>query len=243
MGRTVCDDQAISTIHEMAGQPVELLPTRALYIPESATLLVADLHLGKAAAYRRLGQPVPQGTTSETLRRLSEALASRPVKRLVVLGDFLHSAHVHLANQTLAAIAAWRQIHSHLAITLIRGNHDDKAGDPPPHWAIEVVDEPYAIGDFVCRHAYQADRQTREKAFTLAGHVHPVVTIKGRARERVRLVCFVVGPDYCLVPAFGAFTGGHEYAQNQHETLYAIAQERVFAVPFQRASHGRQAWP
>jgi len=219
-------------VHEMAGHPVELLPTRALYVPGLKTMLVADLHLGKAAAYRRLGQPVPQGTTSETLRRLSEALASRPVNRLVVLGDFLHSAHVHLAPQTLAAMAAWRLKHSTLAITLVRGNHDDKAGDPPDDLAIEVVDEPYTIDGFQCRHAYMADSGSNEKGFTLAGHVHPVVTLKGRARERVRLVCFVVGPGYCLVPAFGAFTGGHEYAQSRHETLYAIAQDRVFAVPF-----------
>jgi len=236
-------ERDIPAVHEMAGQPVELLSTRALHIPRSATLLVADLHLGKAAAYRRLGQPVPQGTTSETLSRLSEALASRPVKRLVVLGDFLHSAHVHLAHQTLAAIDAWRQKHSDLEIILIRGNHDDKAGDPPAPWHIKVVNEPYAIDGFHCRHEYLADYQTNEKIFTFAGHVHPVVTLKGRARERVRLVCFVVGPDYCLVPAFGAFTGGHEYAQSRHETLYAIAQERVFAVPFQGRSHGRQGSP
>ena len=31
---------------------------------------MADLHLGKAATYRALGQPVPAGTTRENLARL-----------------------------------------------------------------------------------------------------------------------------------------------------------------------------
>ncbi len=74
------------------GQTITLLPQRAVYLNGSQTLLVADLHLGKAATYRKLGQPVPQGTTTDTLTRLSLAIEGQPVKQLVVLGDFLHAA-------------------------------------------------------------------------------------------------------------------------------------------------------
>lgn len=223
-------------------QTLELLPDRAIYLANSQTLLVADLHLGKAAAYRRLGQPVPQGTTTETLMRLSEVLISRPVKHLVVLGDFLHSAHVHRAPQTLAAIAAWRNQHSDLVITLVRGNHDDKAGDPPVNLDIAVVDEPFAVDGFDCRHEQRMDRLLENQAFVFAGHTHPVVTIRGRGHDRLRLVCFVVGRKYCLVPAFGAFTGGHEHQRLHGETLYAIAHDHVIALPYQ-ATKRRQSWP
>ena len=54
-----------------AGHTVWLLPEHALWWPEGGVLFVADLHLGKAATYRALGQPVPSGTTTENLRRLS----------------------------------------------------------------------------------------------------------------------------------------------------------------------------
>lgn len=217
------------------GQTVTLLPQRAVYLNDSQTLLVADLHLGKAATYRKLGQPVPQGTTSETLARLSVAIQNQPVKQLVVLGDFLHAAQVHKATQTLSAIEQWRARHSTLAITLVRGNHDDRAGDPPKALGIDVVDEPFSVEGFACRHALPHSPRSHAQGFAFAGHTHPVVTLQGGARDRLRLLCFVVSPDACILPAFGAFTGGHEHQPTRGETLYAIADDAIFAIPGQRS--------
>ena len=237
------NNQAV--VIEALCQTVTLLPQRAVYLNDAQTLLVADLHLGKAATYRKLGQPVPQGTTTETLARLSAVLQSRPVKKLVVLGDFLHAAHVHQAAQTLAAIEQWRARHAALSITLVRGNHDDRAGDPPKALGIDVVDEPYCFKGFECRHAlpHHANHvlEDQAQAFAFAGHTHPVVTLQGRARDRLRLLCFVVSPRTCILPAFGAFTGGYEHQATQDETLYAIADEAIFAIPGQRSKqrHGR----
>ncbi len=39
--------------------------------------LVADAHIGKALRFRRLGVPVPHGTTGETLDRLSALIESQ----------------------------------------------------------------------------------------------------------------------------------------------------------------------
>ena len=53
---------------ELAGRTLWLLAEKAVYWPEQQALLIADIHFGKAAAYRRLGQPVPHGTTDANLR-------------------------------------------------------------------------------------------------------------------------------------------------------------------------------
>jgi hypothetical protein len=45
--------------------------------PTRHTLLVADAHIGKAVAFRRLGVPVPRRHHGATLQRLSEAGAHR----------------------------------------------------------------------------------------------------------------------------------------------------------------------
>ena len=47
------------------GERLHLLPERAVWWPAAGLLLVADVHLGKAATFRRLGQPVPAGTTAQ----------------------------------------------------------------------------------------------------------------------------------------------------------------------------------
>lgn len=73
-------------------EAVELLPEHAVWWPAARTLLVADLHLGKAASFRAQGLPVPAGTTRENLHRLEALLARHPAERLVFLGDFLHAA-------------------------------------------------------------------------------------------------------------------------------------------------------
>ena len=93
-------------------------------------LFIADLHLGKAATYRALGQPVPSGTTGANLQRLSQLIAHYQPAQLVFLGDFLHAAQARTPT-LLAALADWRAAHPDLACTLVRGNHDSRAGDPP----------------------------------------------------------------------------------------------------------------
>ncbi len=210
---------------ELAGIPVALHPSGALWLPELHTVLVADAHFGKAVSFRKLGVPVPSGTTTDNLHRLSALLQETQAQRLIFLGDFLHSARSHAAP-TLAALAAWRAQHTQLAIMLIRGNHDDRAGDPPASLNIEVVDEPLPLGPFaLCHHP-----QPVPGAYVLAGHWHPCITLHGRARQRLRLPCFWFGEQVGILPAFGAFTGMHPIERVQGDRVYAVAGDVVREV-------------
>ena len=121
-----------------AGVRLQLHPSGAAYLPDADTLLVADAHFGKALTFRRLGVPVPQGTTRQTLQQIDDLLLQTGAGQLVFLGDFLHSAEAH-APSTQRALADWRAQHAQLALTLVRGNHDDRAGDPPASLGIDVV--------------------------------------------------------------------------------------------------------
>jgi uncharacterized protein len=47
---------------DLAGEPAVLYPERALYLPAHQALLVADVHWGKAAAFRADRVPVSCGT-------------------------------------------------------------------------------------------------------------------------------------------------------------------------------------
>src|SRR5215218_8746329 len=102
----------------LAGEDALLHPTGTLYLSAHRTLLVADAHFGKAVSFRKLGVPVPKGTTSETLARLDTALADTGAERVVFLGDFLHSVRSHAAG-TLGVLHEWRASHADLAITLV----------------------------------------------------------------------------------------------------------------------------
>ena len=211
---------------QWANESLHLLPEHALWWPATHTLFIADLHLGKAASYRQLGQPVPAGSTQDNLQRLTQLIERHAPRHIVCLGDFLHAA----AGRTpavLQALRAWRDQHPALRITLVRGNHDSHAGDPPHELGIEVVDEPWLIGPFAaCHHP-----QVHPTHFVLAGHTHPVVNLQGAARDRLRLPCFVKDERQVTLPAFGAFTGGHAVARQPGRRLYAVGGARVWAIP------------
>jgi DNA ligase-associated metallophosphoesterase len=205
-----------------------------VFLPAQRTVLVADPHFGKAVSFRRLGVPVPRGTTTETLDRLSALVADSGAQRIVFLGDFLHSARSHAAG-TLGAIGRWREAHPRLHLTLVRGNHDDRAGDPPAGLGIEVVDEPLPLGPFALCHY----PKPVAGAYVLAGHWHPCISVKGRAFERLRLPCFWFGDDsgarpesaVGVLPAFGAFTGMHRIEPRAGDRIFPVAGDVVRAIP------------
>src|SRR5512144_2160135 len=134
----VATRDAVCTVR---GEDLLLLPERAVFWRRTRTLFIADPHFGKAAAFRSAGVPVPAGTTEGTLARIDATLARTGAARLVFLGDFLHARQGRSAA-TVAALGAWRERHGELDVVLVRGNHDRRAGDPPPELRICCVDAP-----------------------------------------------------------------------------------------------------
>lgn len=209
----------------LEGEELWLLADKALYWPARECLLIADAHFGKASAYRSLGQPVPQGTTTANLERLDKLLAALPCAQLIFLGDFLHGPGSH-ASGTLSAIRAWRERNPALAMTLIRGNHDKRAGDPPVDLRIEVIAEPLLMGPFALQHEPDA----HPSHHVLAGHVHPVYRLRGKGRQRLRLPCFQIGERVSLLPAFGAFTGGYAVEHDDDHRVFVIGDHAVWPI-------------
>ena len=209
-----------------AGEVLWLLPERAIWWPAQRVLWIADLHLGKAATYRALGQPVPAGTTRENLERLNQLLHHYQPTQLVFLGDFLHAAKGRTPS-LLNALAEWREDHQALQCVLVRGNHDSRAGDPPAALRMEVVDEPYLMGPFAaCHHP-----QNHATHFVLAGHLHPALNLRGSGRDQLRLACFCFEPRLAVLPAFGEFTGGWTVTSQPGRQLYAVGGQAVWRLP------------
>ncbi len=211
---------------EVGGARIGLLAQRAAYLIDERCLLVADAHIGKAVSFRRLGVPVPRGTTLQTLQTLSDAVAATGATRVVFLGDLLHSAHA-FAPATMQAFGEWRRRHAALDLMLVRGNHDSHAGDPPPELGVDCIDGPLHLGGLaLCHHP-----QPLPGAYVLAGHLHPCAVLGGRARERLRLPCFHFAASIGVLPAFGAFTGMHAVRPAPGERVFVIADDAVQPLP------------
>jgi len=227
---------------DFAGESLDLLPERAAWWERGATLFVADIHFGKAAAFRSAGLPVPGGTTAADVARLDALVRRQNAARLVILGDLLH-APTGRAEATMQTVSAWRDASPDLEVLLVRGNHDRRAGDPPPQWRMTCVDGPHALGPFTLAHEPDA---ARPGDFLLAGHLHPGVALQradGRAggmRER----CFwMIGAPRgaargrrragasLILPAFGAMTGMRAVRPRRGDRVFVVGPGEVVEVP------------
>lgn len=250
---------------EWNGERLGLHAQRAVSWPARRTLIVADAHFGKAAAFRAAGVPVPGGTTQNDLKRLDALLDQTRSTRLIVLGDFFHAASGRV-EQTMNALSQWRRERASLDIMLVRGNHDLHAGDPPADWGFTCVDEPLVDGPLAFRHALEeknraampgangsSDARRCSKAVkasqqadvlpTLAGHVHPCAVLRDDDGSTMRLPCFLFRPGEAILPAFGSFTGMHPVrpragmrGKASPDRIFVIGSGAVVEVK------GRSAW-
>jgi DNA ligase-associated metallophosphoesterase len=213
---------------QLHGEELDLHAERALYWPRRRTLIVADVHLGKDAVFRRAGLPIPAGSVASDLARL-EALVDRfAAERLLVLGDLLH-APLHPAKDAewVEQVAAFRARHASLAFEGVRGNHDRAPERIPSSWNLRWLDDATHEAPFVFMH----DARDDDRGYALGGHLHPVMRLNS-ATDSLRLPVFWMRARYGVLPSFGGFTGGHPIGSRvrRGERIYAVAPEGVIDI-------------
>lgn len=223
----------------IAGETLQLRHDRSIHWPAKQTLLMADPHFGKAATFRHAGIPVPDSTLEKDLQRLSQAIAETRCTRLIVLGDFFH-ARQGKDDSTLGKLTAWREQHNDasLRIDLVRGNHDQHAGDPPTAWRFHLHDEPW-LDDTLKPFVFQHHPGSDHRGHTLAGHLHPGVRLPGVRGASMPLPCFHVseadgdddGSGCTVLPPFGSFTGHKCIKAGRGDRVYVVTPETVVALP------------
>ncbi|RYY90354.1 MAG: ligase-associated DNA damage response endonuclease PdeM [Chitinophagaceae bacterium] len=210
-------------LFEFRGQRLWLSGQRALFWENEGLLLLSDLHLGKSGHFRKEGIAVPGAVMKEDMQCLLTLLQHFRPKQLVVVGDFFHSR----ANLELELFSRWRSDLPHQSIVLIRGNHDIL----PDEWyranAIEVVEGAMRVGEFCLAHD---PKDAPDGVYTFCGHVHPGIVLNGLARQSLRLPCFYFAGHYCILPAFGRFTGLANVHPKTGETVFLLAEGKVMKL-------------
>jgi DNA ligase-associated metallophosphoesterase len=216
---------APGTLIQIAGEALLARADATLFWPRESTLFVADVHLGKAASFRTAAVPVPVGTTASTLARLSAAIIESQAERVIFLGDLWHAKEGR-KQEIIDSLDDWRGLHQALEMILVEGNHDRRAGELPPQLNIRTVLEPHMEGPFALCH-YPCEIKG---SYCLAGHIHPSVTLRARARQSLNLPCFWFGQTTAVLPAFGDFTGTATIDPAPGDRVYVIADNRVHEV-------------
>jgi len=200
-----------------------LLGERALWWDRERTLILSDLHLGKAEDFQAAGIPVPSTVHDDDFERLEALLRKWSPRHVMVLGDLIHSARREYP-ELVARFTELRHAIRGVRWTLALGNHDVRGTEYLKTWGFDEIVTEVDHGGLLFAHDELRDRTG------VVGHVHPVVKLKV-GPDRMRLPCFVVGKTRLLLPSFGAFTGGYEITPGRGERIFVIAGREVVGVP------------
>lgn len=189
---------------------------------DQKTLILADLHLGKATHFRKNGIAVPAAIENENYARLSTLLLNNDITRVLILGDLFHSDFNEQWNIFLFFIKKFPAI----SFDLVKGNHDILEEVKYTSENLKIYLKSYESEGFLFTHEPQEDKIL----YNICGHIHPGVKIKGSGKQVLRLPCFYFNQKSGILPAFGAFTGLHILNVSQNDEIYGIIENEVLKL-------------
>jgi uncharacterized protein len=218
----------------LAGMVAILDMSGALFLRDSAMLILADMHLEKATSGARRGLFLPPYDSKVTLDLLTQTAAKYAPSRIVFLGDSFHDAHAPL-RLTDDSHTALQSLASTSELIWITGNHDPEI---PSTIAATCMSE-LSFAGLHFTHIPQRSAQAPQ----ISGHLHPVAIVNGRGRT-LRRRCFASDGTRMILPAFGAFTGGLNIKDKAFDGLFApkqlishvIGDQGIYSLPVTAAN-------
>jgi len=204
----------------LGGEHFVLTNQRALYWPRYRSLVLSDLHVGKAAHFRKHGMAVPSSVMHKDLDRLKGLCKFFDAKEIVVAGDLLHASE----NSDVAYFSRWLEELQGIETILVEGNHDRISKKRWKEIGVGAVLPELTRGPVTVVHEFKADFT----GFQINGHVHPGVVLQSKT-GRLRLPCFLHNPGSLLLPAFSTFTG-LDTTRTPKGDVYCFDEDSIFTI-------------
>jgi putative SbcD/Mre11-related phosphoesterase len=189
---------------------------RALWLTESRTLAIADLHLGYAWAHRHAGQMLPINVPNDTQERLLALLHEYQPEHIIVVGDIVHRAiaAAPIAKELCDLVDCCRGA---TKLTLVIGNHDRHIGGLLEGKPAEFVTHVHTGGCvFLHGDAGSAaatkeviESARRENQWIVMGHEHPSATLGDGVATWQKYPCFLICDGLIVLPAFSRWAAGN----------------------------------
>jgi len=201
-----------------------LHPYRGIFWEEKKILLVADLHLGKAAHFRKEGLAAPAGILQQNFSNLKKLLEDFTPVKVLFLGDLFHSR----LNKVWERFTEFLTDYPDISFELVKGNHDILPAAVYENSVMQIHEPPLTIEPFIFSHYPLALEDLQ--FYNFYGHLHPGVILEGLGKQVMKLPCFYFAKKQAVLPAFGAFTGLSMVYPQAGERVFVIAEEEVIEV-------------
>lgn len=207
---------------ECKGEVLELTNQRVLFWKEQKSLILSDLHIGKSAHFQKSGIAIPS-TLQEDLTRLAQLIEHFDAGKLIIVGDLFHAEY----NKELTIFKDWLQQFTTVKLQLVLGNHDRLKQSIYTDFNIEVFKTDLKLKQLQFVHDFD---EISEDFFTISGHIHPGVFIKGKGKQRIKLPCFQVTQNQLILPAFSLFTGLNTRQSLQNCKNFCFTDDGIFEI-------------
>ena len=180
---------------------LEMLPSRALFLPETKELLICDIHLGKAEYFQKNGIPLTNNSDENNFSRIKKIVNKYSPKKLIILGDLFHSKFS--IDKTLQKKVEYLPKQLKTNIELILGNHD--VGCDIKSLKIFNIRKTKNI-----IFSHEPVNLENNKTLNICGHYHPKLYLKNKG-DKLSFRCFAMDiyKNVLYLPAFGDLTGGY----------------------------------
>lgn len=203
------------------GEEIILDRERAIFLTNEKLLAISDLHLGKAAHFRKAGIQVPSTLAQSDLQRLEKLIEKYQPKTLLINGDMFHHGH----NTDIDNFELWKQQQQQLEFVLVKGNHDKLEEQHYQRLDIKLYEPSYCTAKFCFIHDSLDCEE--EELYPISGHIHPGIALVGKAKQRLHFPCFYFGSEYAVLPAFSTFTGLSMVKPKTTDQVFAITPLKV----------------
>lgn len=176
-------------------------PSGALWLDESRTALLADVHLGYGWALRRRRQLGP--VQDKVQQKLIATIADLKPRAVVFVGDVVHAPRPGL--QERASIeTALHGLSEQAELILIPGNHDRRFLKDYPGAPVRVASE-WRQDGLVAVHGHILPTTDDH---LIVGHIHPALGVVDHAGATQKLPVFLTSKRVTVLPAFSPLSAG-----------------------------------
>ncbi|MDX5339621.1 MAG: ligase-associated DNA damage response endonuclease PdeM [Cyclobacteriaceae bacterium] len=206
------------------GFSLEMLSEKALWVRELNSLLIADLHFGKAAHFRKAGIPISESVHFTDLERLETLHSKFKPVHTYFLGDLFHSDW----NEQWPRLNTFLEKFIGTQFHLVKGNHDVLSPSAYSQSILRIHEKPLKLGPFVLSH--EPMELIEEGYLNVCGHIHPGISLRGKARQSVKVPCFHLSGKILTLPSFGNFTGAISLKPKSQDQIWGISGQRIIPV-------------
>lgn len=220
----------------------------ALYLKESETVVIADLHLGYEGALHEEGVSIPRFQKGIMMDRMERIVERYEPKRLIINGDFKHEFSKNLSQEWDDANDVLNYLTGEVDVELIRGNHDNYLLTILAKKDLGMLETTESQGMTIAH----GHKDIIWEGTLIIGHEHPSLLLRDEIGASIKRPCFLISGRTIVLPAFSPLATGTNVASmhfispplaclDAHKTRVIAIDEELGLMDFQTLADLQQA--